>query len=224
MVAFVLDPSLFRFWNNTPGNAESGDRHDLRGKKYRRSDLFKDAGPAQPPRTSLCTRPSSHGAWSTPTTYTPPQLFGDLNRVRSSTPSSSNTRPTSCGCPRGKKVATDWLSNRLGSVNGDAEACSELALSRFNGQANRVSGETILADIASQVRISNASQLLGTPLDTRRSTFSVPLSHDQSEARFGAASAVPDGGLRLARRGPFLCTELQRLLRTLQGRTPGPRP
>ena len=42
-----------------------------------------------------------------------------------------------------------------------------------------MSGETILADIANQVRIANASQLLGTPLVTPLDVFDI--YRDQSE-------------------------------------------
>ena len=107
----------------------------------------------------------------------PPQLFGDLSPRSLVDAIILEHEADKLRMPKGKKVATDWLSNRLGSVM--TTELFELALSRFNSQANRVSGETILADIASQVRIANASQLLGTPLVTPLDVFDI--YRDQSE-------------------------------------------
>src|SRR5258708_2411898 len=106
-----------------------------------------------------------------PSRMPPPQFFGDLNTRSLVDAIILEHEADKLRMPKDKKVAVEWLQGRLGSVM--TTELFELALSRFNNQANRISGETILADIANQVRIANTSQLLGPPLVTPLDVFDV---------------------------------------------------
>ena len=74
MLAFVLDPSLFRFWNGPGGNADPVIA-TLYGRKYRRSDLYE----MQAQRNDANRFMYELIALVNPSRMPPPQFFGDLN-------------------------------------------------------------------------------------------------------------------------------------------------
>ncbi len=182
MIAFVLDPSLFRFWNGSGGNTDPVVAK-LYGKNIRRSDLYE----MQVQRQNANRFMYDLIALINPTRMPPAQIFGELNTRALVDALILEHEADKLKMPKDKKVAVEWLQNRLGSVM--TTELFEIALSRFNSQANRVSGETILADIASQIRIANAGQLLGTPLVTPLDVFDV--YRDQTERVSVRAVAFP---------------------------------
>ncbi|MFO0954476.1 MAG: hypothetical protein U0835_25615 [Isosphaeraceae bacterium] len=70
------------------------------------------------------------------------------------------------GMPSGPEVGREWLRKTFGALM--TRELFESILARFN---DRVSGDQLLADIASQVRISNVRNLQGMPVTTPLEVF-----------------------------------------------------
>ncbi|MDR3635976.1 MAG: hypothetical protein P4L84_19395 [Isosphaeraceae bacterium] len=167
MVAFVLDPSLFRFWNGSGGASADPVVVSLYGKQYRRSDLY-----------DMITQRNNANRFIfelfsliEPNRMPPPQFFGDISTRSMVDAIVLEHEADKLRMPRDKEVAKEWLRTRLRLGSLMNAELFELALSRLNTQSNRISGDAILRDVAGQVRIANARELLGAPVVTPLDVF-----------------------------------------------------
>ena len=169
MVAFVLDPSLFRFWNASGSASADPVVVSLYGKKYRRSDLNDMTLQRSSANRFMfelfaLIQPQSRQ-------MPPQQFFGDVSMRSIVDAIILEHEADRLRMPKDKEVAKEWLRGRLGLGNLMNAELFELALSRLNNQSNRISGDAILLDLAGQIRIANARELLGAPVVTPLSVF-----------------------------------------------------
>lgn len=165
MVAFVLDPSLFRFWNSSGSASADPVVVKLYGRQYRRSDLYDMIAQRNNANRFLFELFALIGSGRMP----PQQYFGDISTRSIVDAIILDHEADKLRMPKDKEVAKAWLSGRLGNLM-NAELF-ELTLARLNNQSNSISGDAILLDLAGQIRIANARELLGAPVVTPLDVF-----------------------------------------------------
>ncbi|WP_422930611.1 hypothetical protein [Singulisphaera sp. PoT] len=163
MFGFVLADTLPRLLS--PAGAVGGKQNpfvvELYKKKWYRSDIeemFVQRNNANMFMAALTGRP----------------LFGDVNTRSIVDAIILQHEADRLHMPKGPEVGREWLKQATGGMMN--RTLFEATLSRFG---NRISGEQVLSDIASQVRIVNVRQLLGEPVVTPLDVFQA--YRDQNE-------------------------------------------
>ncbi len=154
MFGFVVADSLPRLLNSGPAGSENPKVVDLYGKEVRRSDL-----------SEILTQRRNANLFMAELSGNP-QFFGGLDTKSLVDAMILKHEADKLGMPGGPAVAREWLKQRAGSIM--TKELFELLLSRFN---NTITGEQLLTDIASQIRISNVRLLNGSPVVTPLDVF-----------------------------------------------------
>lgn len=162
MFGFVLADTLPRLLNGSSAGNENPKVVDLYGKPIHRSDLAR-----------ILTQRRNANLFMAELTGSP-QFFGELNTKSLVDALILEHEADKLGMPAGPEFGREWLKQRVGArLNKDV---FELLLSRFN---NTITGEQLLTDLASQIRISNARLINGTPVVTPLDVFQA--YRDQNE-------------------------------------------